>query len=829
MTEQYPQIFTMIPDEEFFDRESELERIYNYALSIPKKLASSLILTGRRGIGKTELLKRIYNRLFWKQDTVIPFYYSMNRDYLSVQEFSRDYLSEFIKQYIGFTQKDHTLVNVKNLPFKKLLKLAYQADNKYIVDLIDNFLEASKDNDFLSLVRNSISAPLYIALNENIYVFPILDEFQYVSNIHLNNEPYPVAGHYQILLQSHITPHLITGSSIRSIENIYKDTFFLSGLEKFDLSTFDKENAMKMFEGLIKRFKIKTTQDISADVVEQLGYNPFYIRSLLRSSKINKRAILKLRDFQDVYTSEVIEGNINYYWQSILNSSIKNINSRRLAMEILNILSNSPGLCFSINFLSKRLFVQENDVQEILTILDKAGLIDCKYDNARIVQDTVLTDSIKSIYAIEVKADSKEKVKNQLIGNKLKYLSLARKSQFKNELIGSLEILLKKFDCQKIPLSLFDYQRYYSNYESTLSTPITEILEREKDRISLPQIIGSFREIQKDAYGLPSTYIVAYGFERGIYISGNEVLWVIESLENTATITVKDIITFEKNILTIAKNLDINKVLKWIIGKDVFDKSALELARQHNILCSNLHQLNKLIELFIGVGEYIYKLEGGPKSPDSLFKNFKTKKSVPDNIPEVADENIINLYSSTDLDIDTSLLTNKNILSESTPDTDEIDTTREGDEASAKEHKFEMTIPMEPEAELVAAKTAEAIAKNNNFDEEAIGHIRMAVIEACINAKEHSESKEKNFLLQFITDDTSMTIYVCNRGKKFTPDTKKSALGITDKIYTENKRGWGIKLMKNLMDAVDFEDIQNGTQLKMVKYKKSKKDNIINY
>ena len=74
-----------------------------------------------------------------------------------------------------------------------------------------------------------------------------------------------------------------------------------------------------------------------------------------------------------------------------------------------------------------------------------------------------------------------------------------------------------------------------------------------------------------------------------------------------------------------------------------------------------------------------------------------------------------------------------------------------------------------------------------------------------------------------------MTIYVCNRGKKFTPDTKKSALGITDKIYTENKRGWGIKLMKNLMDAVDFEDIQNGTQLKMVKYKKSKKDNIINY
>ena len=831
MTEQYPQIFTMIPDEEFYNRESELERIYQYALSIPQKLASSIILTGRRGIGKTELLKRIYTSLFFKQSDVVPFFYSINRDCLSVQEFSRDYLSEFIKQFIGFTKKDYTLINAKNIPFKKLLKIAYQTENKHLIDLLDNFLEASKDNDIWALVKNSITAPLYVAMNQDVHIFTIIDEFQQISDIHLNNNSYPVSGHYQILLQSRITPHLISGSSIRSIESIFKDTFFLSGIERIELSPFDKDNAIKMFEGLSKRFKVKTSSDLSSDFVEQLQCNPTYIRSFLKSAKLSKQSLLNLRDFQEIYSSEVIEGNIYYYWISTLNSAIKNINTRRSALEILNILSDSPGLCFSTNFLAKRLFIEENEVQEILTILDRAGLIDCKFDNARIIQDNVLTDSIRAIYAIEIKGDSKERVKNQLVGNKLKYLSSSRKSQFKNELVSSVEILLKKFDCQKLPLSLIDYHRFYSNYEPHAPIPITEILEKEKERFSLPQIIGSFRETLKDAYGLPSIYIVAYGFERGIYVAGNEVLWIIEPLENTATITVNDIINFEKNVIAIAKKFEINKVLKWIIGKDVFDKSALDLAKQHNIFCSNLHQLNKLIELFIGIGEYIYNLDKAPKTPEDPTKTIKIKKSFSDKIPEGEEENIggneymRSLHPDSDITKDTEFDESPMQGFASLP-TDFEKTSQDVESLysvkPSKEHKFEMVVPMEPESELIVAKTAEAIAKNHNFDEESIGHIRMAVLEACINSKEHGESKDKKFLIQFITDDKSMTIYVCNRGKKFTPSTKTDSQGITDKIYTENKRGWGIKLMKNLMDEVDFEDVQNGTKLKMVKYKRIK-------
>ena len=52
-----------------------------------------------------------------------------------------------------------------------------------------------------------------------------------------------------------------------------------------------------------------------------------------------------------------------------------------------------------------------------------------------------------------------------------------------------------------------------------------------------------------------------------------------------------------------------------------------------------------------------------------------------------------------------------------------------------------MTIPMVREAELVAAQCLEQIGKNLHLDEDVIGQLQLAVIEACINAMEHSKEK----------------------------------------------------------------------------------------
>jgi serine/threonine-protein kinase RsbW len=68
-------------------------------------------------------------------------------------------------------------------------------------------------------------------------------------------------------------------------------------------------------------------------------------------------------------------------------------------------------------------------------------------------------------------------------------------------------------------------------------------------------------------------------------------------------------------------------------------------------------------------------------------------------------------------------------------------------------------------------------------------------------------------------DDHNLTIKVIDKGKGFDESNVKIPK-IESKINTdERKRGWGIMLIKELMDSVNFESDHTGTTLTMVKKK----------
>jgi len=64
---------------------------------------------------------------------------------------------------------------------------------------------------------------------------------------------------------------------------------------------------------------------------------------------------------------------------------------------------------------------------------------------------------------------------------------------------------------------------------------------------------------------------------------------------------------------------------------------------------------------------------------------------------------------------------------------------------------YDMTIPLASDAELVAVRALEQIAENFEFDDKSKGQIRMALIEACINAKEAASSHAERIHLKFQT------------------------------------------------------------------------------
>ena len=126
--------------------------------------------------------------------------------------------------------------------------------------------------------------------------------------------------------------------------------------------------------------------------------------------------------------------------------------------------------------------------------------------------------------------------------------------------------------------------------------------------------------------------------------------------------------------------------------------------------------------------------------------------------------------------------------------------------------EYEITLPMGDESELIAAHTLEEIAKRHHIAPKAINQIKAALLEASINASEHSLSPDRRIHQKFSVEDDRIVITISNRGLRLV-DRRTTAI----KPETE-RRGWGLKLIEKLMDEVKIHRTDDGTSISMTKY-----------
>ena len=121
----------------------------------------------------------------------------------------------------------------------------------------------------------------------------------------------------------------------------------------------------------------------------------------------------------------------------------------------------------------------------------------------------------------------------------------------------------------------------------------------------------------------------------------------------------------------------------------------------------------------------------------------------------------------------------------------------------SKKPTVELKLPILKNMELVATQTAEVVSKHMDLSEEKSAEISMALIEACINAFEHSKTEEGQVEINFTIEDNTLVIKVTDQGVGFDENTVKIPK-IEQKIKSDHKRGWGLQLIKELMDTVEF-------------------------
>jgi serine/threonine-protein kinase RsbW len=132
----------------------------------------------------------------------------------------------------------------------------------------------------------------------------------------------------------------------------------------------------------------------------------------------------------------------------------------------------------------------------------------------------------------------------------------------------------------------------------------------------------------------------------------------------------------------------------------------------------------------------------------------------------------------------------------------------------------QLALPMVPEMEIEASRIATSIAESIRMSPDRIDEVRMAVVEACINALEHSRASDREVFVTFQVlgdrDPEKLRIMVHDNGIGFAPDDIEEPT-IEGKLKAMRKRGWGLKIIRGLMDEVEIRSGAEGTTVVMSK------------
>ena len=137
----------------------------------------------------------------------------------------------------------------------------------------------------------------------------------------------------------------------------------------------------------------------------------------------------------------------------------------------------------------------------------------------------------------------------------------------------------------------------------------------------------------------------------------------------------------------------------------------------------------------------------------------------------------------------------------------------------AGDSTIELHIPSELGWERAAMDLAASVARRMGFPRDRIEDIRTAVSEATTNAIEHGHrgAPEQKVLVLLVPEGERLEIAVRDRSAVPIPTDGGAAPDMASKVAgLSDARGWGIFLIKGLVDEVEFTSSATGNQVRMV-------------
>jgi len=207
----------LVSEEVYTNREEHLEYLYNAAIDAIGRRTMSTVLLGQRRMGKTEIFKRVVNRLFFEQDhldpnAVVPVYYSFKDEPLDRWEFAIGYTENFLRWYAAFRLRDPSILSPDSVSrdgLSELIKARLEVPEGLAGAL--NFMRFLQEKDVTTPEDKAVTLPRRVSDWDESTIVMFLDEFQ---NTRLPQYNFSIVGYMQEAVESPTCPHFVTGSAM---------------------------------------------------------------------------------------------------------------------------------------------------------------------------------------------------------------------------------------------------------------------------------------------------------------------------------------------------------------------------------------------------------------------------------------------------------------------------------------------------------------------------------------------------------------------------------------------------------------------------------------
>ena len=139
--------------------------------------------------------------------------------------------------------------------------------------------------------------------------------------------------------------------------------------------------------------------------------------------------------------------------------------------------------------------------------------------------------------------------------------------------------------------------------------------------------------------------------------------------------------------------------------------------------------------------------------------------------------------------------------------------------------KINFEIPSILGHEKIVRNTVREFAAMLDYAPREADRIRTSVSEACINAIEHGNGNDpaRRVRVAVVYCDPDLTIEVADEGEGLKgeppkPDMARKMAG------EEEARGWGVFLMRKMMDTVQFERTDEGSLVRLTKIRRPEEE-----